>query len=107
MARPIGSLNKERPFKTALQMALRERPHSLRRIADSLINKAEAGDLQSIRELVDRLDGRPPQAIDRQGVLIEARLLSDEELNAIAAGGRSEDELEMKLLPPMPAKDSA
>ena len=104
MGRPIGSLNKERPFKTALQMALRERPQSLRLIANRLIDKAEEGDLQSIRELVDRLDGRPVQAIDRPEVLF-LHQLSDEQLLSIASGGRSEDELEMKLLPPMPAKD--
>jgi hypothetical protein len=104
MGRPLGSLNRERPFKTALQIALRERPQSLRLIANRLIDKAEEGDLQSIRELVDRLDGRPVQAIDRREVLILDEL-SDEELLLIASGGRTEDELEMKLLPPMPAKD--
>jgi hypothetical protein len=106
MGRPLGSLNKERPFKTALRMALRERPQSLRRIADSLIDKAEEGDLQSIRELVDRLDGRPVHAVDRDEILI-LNELSDEQLLAIASGGRTEDELEMKVIPPMPLKDSA
>jgi len=36
--------------------------------------------------------------------LIETQL-TDAELYLIAAGGRSEDQLEMKVLPPMPAKD--
>jgi hypothetical protein len=103
--------------KVALQMALRARPQSLRRIADRLIDKAKQGDLPSIRELVDRLDGRPVQAIDRHEVVITQ--LSDEELLAIAAGGRTEVtdaelvaiasggriEDEMKLIPPMPSKD--
>jgi hypothetical protein len=31
--------------------------------------------------------------------------LSDGELYLIAAGGRTEDDLEMKLIPPMPLKD--
>jgi hypothetical protein len=48
----------------AMQLALRDRPHSLRRIADRLIDAAEAGDLPSMRELADRLDGRPMQVID-------------------------------------------
>ena len=104
MGRPIGSLNKEKPFKVALQMALRERPHSLRRIADSLIDKAEQGDLASAREIADRLDGRPVQAIDRPEVLFLAQL-SDEELLRIASGGRFEDELEMKVISPTPPKD--
>ena len=106
MGRPLGSLNRERPFKIALQMALRERPQSLRLIANRLIDKAEEGDLQSIRELVDRLDGRPVQAIDRPEVLF-VHQVSDEQLLLIASGGRTEDELEMKVIPPMPSKDTA
>jgi hypothetical protein len=106
VGRPLGSLNKEKPFKVALQMALRERPHSLRRIADSLIDKAEQGDLASAREIADRLDGRPVQAVDRPEVLF-LNQLSDEELLLIASGGRTEDELEMKLIAPVPAKDPA
>ena len=106
MGRPVGSLNREKPFRTALQMALRERPQSLRLIANRMIDKAEEGDLHSIRELVDRLDGRPVQAIDRPEVLIVDQL-SDEELLLIASGGRSEDELEMKLIAPVPPKDTA
>jgi hypothetical protein len=56
-------------------------------VADRLIEKAEEGDLQSIREIVDRLDGRPVQAIDRHEVLIAAEL-TDAELLA-NAGGRA------------------
>jgi hypothetical protein len=73
-------------------------------VADRLIDKAEEGDLQSIRELVDRLDGRPVQAIDRHEVLIIDEL-TDEELLAIAAGGRAESELPTKVIPPVPSKD--
>jgi hypothetical protein len=102
VGRPIGSLNKEKPFKVALQVALRARPHSLRRVADRLIDKAEQGDLFSIRELVDRLDGRPAQMIDRQDVLIAAEL-TDAELLFIASGGRRTDD-ELKVIPP-PSKD--
>ena len=73
-------------------------------MADRLIDKAEEGDLQSIRELVDRLDGRPVQAIDRHEVLIAAQL-TDDELILIASGGRAESELPMKVIPPMRSKD--
>ena len=73
-------------------------------MADWLIDKAEEGDLQSIRELADRLDGRPVQAIDRHEVLIIDEL-TDEELLAIAAGGRAESELPTKVIPPVPSKD--
>jgi hypothetical protein len=102
VGRPIGSLNKEKPFKVALQVALRARPQSLRRIADRLIDRAEEGDLPSAREIADRLDGRPVQMIDRRDVVITQ--LSDEELLLIASGGRIEDGLEIKVIPP-PSKD--
>jgi hypothetical protein len=104
MGRPIGSVNREKPFNDALRIALRQRPQSLRRIADRLIDKAEEGDLPSIRELVDRLDGRPTQTIDRHDVLITE--LSDGELYLIASGARAGHEPEMKVLPPAPLKDS-
>jgi hypothetical protein len=49
------------------------------------------------------LDGKPTETIDRQDVLITE--LSDGELYLIASCGRTEDDLEMKLIPPMPLKD--
>jgi hypothetical protein len=61
-----------------------------------LIDAAETRDLPSIRELVDRLDGRPVQTIDRTELPVK-------ELTKIAAGGRTADE--MKVIPPMPPKD--
>jgi hypothetical protein len=96
-------MNREKPFNDALRIALRARPQSLRRIADRLIDKAEQGDLSSAREIADRLDGRPVQMIDRHDVVVAE--LSDAELYLIASGGRSEDDLEMKVIPPMPSKD--
>lgn len=36
----------------------------LRAIADALIEKAAEGDIQAIKELGDRLDGKPMQAVD-------------------------------------------
>ncbi len=62
MGRPIGSVNREKPFNDALRIALRGDPLRLRRIAEKLAEKAEDGDLAAIRELADRLDGKPPQA---------------------------------------------
>lgn len=38
-------------------------PEKLRRIADKLLNMAEKGDLGAIRELGDRIDGKPSQTI--------------------------------------------
>jgi hypothetical protein len=95
-------MNREKAFNDALRIALRARPQSLRRIADKLIDKGEQGDLPSIREIADRLDGRPVQMIDRRELSLNE--LTDAELLVIAAGGRIEDELEMKVIPP-PSKD--
>src|SRR4051812_16254488 len=62
MGRPIGSVNREKPFNDALRIALRGDPLRLRRIAERLAEKAEDGDLGAIREIADRLDGKPLQA---------------------------------------------
>src|SRR3954465_1377968 len=62
MGRPIGSVNRQKPFNDALRLALRGDPLRLRRIAEKLAEKAEEGDLAAIRELADRLDGKPAQA---------------------------------------------
>ena len=102
MGRPIGSLNREKPFNQALLMTLRSNPVALRRIAAKLVEKAEEGELAAIREIADRLDGKPVQMLDRRDVPINK--LTDEELLAIAAGALPERE-EMKLLLP-PAQKS-
>ena len=85
MGRPIGSSNREKPFNDALRIALRGDPLRLRRIAEKLATLAEEGDLAAIRELADRLDGKPAQVIDRRDALIEE--LTDAELHLIASGG--------------------
>lgn len=36
-------------------------------IADRLIQKAEDGDIQAIKELGDRLDGKPSQSLEHSG----------------------------------------
>ena len=101
MGRPIGSLNREKPFNQALLMTLRSNPVALRRIAAKLVEKAEDGELAAIREIADRLDGKPVQMLDRRDVPLNR--LTDEELLAIAAGGLPEHEdAKVLLLPPGP-----
>jgi hypothetical protein len=65
--RPIGSLNRQKPFRDVLNVALHSRPLALRGIADKLLDSAEQGDLAAAREVIDRLDGRPVQADRRRG----------------------------------------
>ena len=99
MGRPIGSINRQRPFNDALLMTLRSNPLALRRISAKLVEKAEEGDLAAIREIADRLDGKPVQMLDRRDLPVTE--LTDEELLAIASGALPERE-EMLLLPPGP-----
>ncbi len=99
MGRPIGSPNKEKAFGAALRVALQGDPLRLRRIAEKLATLAEEGDLAAIRELADRLDGKPAQIIDRGDAAIQE--LTDAELHLIASGGLPERP-KVLLLPPAP-----
>jgi hypothetical protein len=102
VGRPIGSVNREKPFNDALRIALKRDPRRLPRIAEKLAEKAEEGDLAAIREIADRLDGKPTQVIDRRDVSIEG--LSDAELYRIAFGGLAEARKPKVLLIPPAAK---
>ncbi len=69
MARPLGSQNKDKPFRDALRMELaalgEDDPKALRGIARNLITIAAGADgLPAIKEIADRLDGKPAQAIE-------------------------------------------
>jgi hypothetical protein len=57
----------EKPFGDALRMEIKaagEDHQKLRAIARTLLEKAEAGDMQAINCLADRLDGKPQQAVE-------------------------------------------
>lgn len=61
---------REKPFREALLMellAVGPDHKALRQIAKAVIAKAAAGDIQAIKEIADRLDGKPPQATTIQG----------------------------------------
>jgi hypothetical protein len=60
----------------------------LRVIADKLVEKAEQGDLQAIREVMDRLDGKAVQSIERSDIPLER--MTDQQLMAIIQGGSGE-----------------
>lgn len=69
MGRPIGSVNREKPVSDLLRVAvLSGGGRRLRVIIERLLDKAEQGDLQAIKEVFDRLDGKPVQAIERGDV---------------------------------------
>lgn len=71
MARPAGSPNKDKPFRDALRMEANlaesgddtpAKKGSLRWIARQLLNRA-GDETAAAREVGDRLDGKPAQAI--------------------------------------------
>lgn len=66
-----GNLNgrpKDKPWRQAIDMALRDKDGmALRRIANRLVAAAEAGDMQAISEIANRLDGKPVQMLEGNG----------------------------------------
>jgi hypothetical protein len=58
---------RDKLFREALRMQLAqagENLKALREIADILIAEAKAGNIQAIKELADRLDGKPVQMLE-------------------------------------------
>ncbi len=71
-----GRPPKERSFANMLNIALKEadgitldgQPNTkLRQIAERLVSKAIEGDMQAIKEIGDRVDGKPMQQIEHSG----------------------------------------
>ncbi len=62
-----GGRPKSKPFTDALRLAVHEADGDatkLRRIAAKLTEMAMDGDIQAIREIVDRIEGKPHQSMD-------------------------------------------
>ena len=88
---------KDRPFNEALRLEIAAaglNQRALRAIAKNLLflaQQPEMAALPAIRELADRLDGKPRQESEitlRQAI---AQDLSDDDLAAIAAGAEDEE----------------
>jgi hypothetical protein len=90
-------VNREKPFNDALRIALKRDPLRLHRIAERLADKAEEGGLAAIREIADRLDGKPAQIVDRHDVRT-ADELTDAELHFLI---RQHMRSEALLIPPV------
>jgi hypothetical protein len=70
--RPVGSVTKDKPFRDALRMQLAaagEDHKALRTIAQGLIDRAAEGDVAAIKEIADRLDGKPTRSVEVSGGL--------------------------------------
>ena len=92
MARPLGSPNKDKPFKEALRMEtlalangeVIEHPRgSLRWNAQRLLM---SGEVQSVREVADRLDGKPVQGHGQDSELgpLVVRWMTEEDNPAVS-----------------------
>jgi hypothetical protein len=63
---------KDKPFRDALRMQIAdagEDHKALRRIALALMEKAASGDVQAIKEVADRMDGKVPQGVGQDDEL--------------------------------------
>lgn len=93
MAGNANSGRREQHFLTALLMELKSAGKDmpeLRLIARQMIDKAVEGDPAFTRELIDRLDGKPRQAIEHSG---EIETTSREQREAaIAAALQAQEE---------------
>jgi hypothetical protein len=63
-----GRPPKEKSFANMLNIAIKEAIEGsdktkLRVVADALVDKAMTGDVQAIKEVADRIDGKVPQGI--------------------------------------------
>src|SRR5262249_14989570 len=70
LSRPPRGQQRDKPYREALRMELAaagEDMKKLREIAKVHIARCEAGDMQAIKELADRLDGRPAPILEHSG----------------------------------------
>lgn len=74
MAAPQGNSNaaKGKAWSEAVKRAIREKygkewDESLAELAAQLVNAAAAGDLTALKEVGDRIDGKPKQQIEASG----------------------------------------
>lgn len=67
LSRPPRGQQRDKPYREALRMELAEMGvdlKKLREIARAHIEKAAGGDMQAIKELADRLDGKATQFLE-------------------------------------------
>ena len=67
---PSGGSKTDKPWRDALMRAVKRRDAgdalALERLADAAVKKGLAGDVSALKEIGDRLDGRPVQQVDAQ-----------------------------------------
>lgn len=56
-----GGRPKYKPWKEAIEMALKRGDNTIHRIADKIVQMAVDGDIQAMREIAERIEGKVPQ----------------------------------------------
>jgi len=75
MARPNAAVQQrksDKVWRDAVMRAVARReskkdPQALEKLADSLVAKGLDGDVSALKEIGDRLDGKPAQALEHSG----------------------------------------
>ena len=71
MGAPLGNTNSSKENRlwanTIRRVHVQSEGERLRRIAEKLYTMAEEGDIQAIKEIGDRLDGKPTQSTELSG----------------------------------------
>lgn len=86
-----GGRKDEKKFSAALDRAIaQDDGERLRKAAEKLLTLASDGEAWAVKELADRLDGKPHQSTTTElNVTRDRRELSDDELLAIASRART------------------
>lgn len=70
MGAPLGNTNgrkENRLFGDTLRRVAAQDADAVRQICETLVAQAKTGDIMSIREVADRLDGKPKQQTELTG----------------------------------------
>jgi cobalamin biosynthesis Mg chelatase CobN len=70
-----GRPRREKTFTDKIRETLKNEPEKIKAITDKLLEMAGKGDLQAIREVLDRIEGKPIQTTEMTGAEGEAILI--------------------------------
>jgi len=62
-----NNASKNKPFLDAMRRALAQNPQKIGKIVDKVLEQAEAGEAWAVKEVADRLDGKPIAIQEIQG----------------------------------------
>ena len=73
---PLGNKNatKGKPWSEAIAKFATQNPNKRDKVIEKLYQMAEDGDLTAIKEIIDRVEGKPKQSVDLTHDLSESTL---------------------------------